>query len=293
MGSSTREERRFSITAMLLALILWNTPRSDAGEVVQLINGSGQVAANVLNSGGTFVTSFQGTNDVSITLLSGTMDASYVDNYPAATANCNNPSYISSFVGSTANGTGDGSPGGFNLLQETAGASVQFDFSTPLTSSDHFLIADVDTTEKYAMTAYTLSGGVYTAVSLTAWTLNAYTGQMGELPNSQWPTWNPTGGGPTTGIFTSNANGVDLNEPLDVLTPSQSISRIVLTEISGNGTPGLQFYASAVPEPSSVVLFVVGSGVMLASGAFRRRAAVDRSARSTVARDSCSDSTNP
>jgi PEP-CTERM motif len=268
----SRRIPRILITASLLALASLGSARSNAGEVVQLINGSGQVAANVLNSGSPFVTSFQGTNDVTITLLSGTMDSSYVDVYPPASAHDNNPAYISSFVGSTANGTGNGSPGGFDLLQETAGASLQFDFSTPLTSSDHFLLADLDTTEKYSMTAYTLSGSVYTAVSLTGWTLNNYTGQMGELPNSQWATWDPTGGGPTTGTFTSNANGADLNEPLQVLTPDRSISRIVFTEISGEGTPGLQFYAVSVPEPSSLLTLALGlSGASLACLARRRK----------------------
>jgi PEP-CTERM motif len=271
-GALSRRIPRIVITATLLALGFQGSARSNAGEVVQLINGSGQVAANVLNSGSPFVTSFQGTNDVTITLLSGTMDSSFVDHYPPASSTNNNPGYISSFVGSAANGTGDGTAGGFNELQETAGASLQFDFSTPLTSSDRFLVVDVDTTEKYSMSAYTLSGGVYTAVSLTGWTLNNYTGQTGELPNSQWATWDPTGGGPTTGTFTSNANGADINEPLQVLTPDQSISRIVFTEITGNGTPGLQFYAASVPEPSSLLTLAVGlGGVSLACLARRRK----------------------
>jgi len=202
---------------------------------------------------------------VTITLQSGTMDSSFIDHYPPASVTSNNPAYISSFVGSAANGTGDGTAGGFNELQETAGASLQFDFAIPLTSSDHFLVVDVDTTEKYSMTAYTLVGGVYTAVSLTGWTLNNYTGQTGELPTSQWATWDPTGGGSTTGTFTSNANGGDLNEPLQVLTPNQSISRIIFTEISGEGTPGLQFYSASVPEPSSLLTLAIGIGVLLAA----------------------------
>jgi hypothetical protein len=259
--------------ALLCSSVFGGTP-SEAGKVVQLINGSGENAATTLNSTGTFVTSFLGTNDVTITLLSGSMDANYVDTYPPASANSNNPSYISSFVGSTAKGTGDGSAGAFDLLQETAGASLQFDFSSPLTAKDHFLVADVDTNEEYSMKAYTLSGGVYTLVSLTKWTLNAYTGETGELPNSEWPTWNPTGGGKYTGTFTSNADGGNLDEPLDVLTPNRAISRIVFTEISGDGTPALQFYGTppkasstaglpfyapaAAPEPSTWAMALLG-----------------------------------
>ncbi len=253
-----------------IALVLHGRARVDAGEVLQLNNAS-RDAATVLNSAETFVTSFQGTNDVTIKLLSGSMDGSYIDHFTAGPPSSdNNPSYITSFVGSAANGTGDGTAGGFLLLQQTAGASLQFDFSTPLTSSDRFLVADVDNNEKYSMQAFTLVGGVYTAVSLTGWTLNAYTGQMGELPNSDWPTWDPTGGGPTTGTFTSNDN-TNLNEPLDVLTPDQSISRIVFTEITGNGTPGLQFFApNTVPEPSSSVLCLIGCGGIVALAMFRR-----------------------
>jgi hypothetical protein len=244
---------------------------SEAGRVVELINSSGENASDELNSTGTFVTSFLGTNDVTITLLSGTMDANYVDTYPPASADSNNPSYISSFVGSTKKGTGDGSAGAFDLLQETAGASLEFDFSDPLTAKDHFIVADVDTNEEYSMKAYTLSGGVYTLVSLTKWTLNAYTGETGELPNSEWATWDPTGGGKYTGTFTSNADGANMDEPLDVLTPNRAIYRIVFAEVSGNGTPGLQFYGTlpkgtaalpfapaAAPEPSTWAMALLG-----------------------------------
>jgi hypothetical protein len=266
-----RRTRRCWIAAALLGPSVFGSAPSQAGRVVQLINSSGDNAATTLNSAGTFVTSFLGTNDLTITLLSGSMDANYVDTYPPASADSNNPSYISSFVGSTKKGTGDGSAGAFDLLQETAGASLQFDFSSPLTAKDHFLVADVDTNEEYSMTAYTYSGGVYTPVSLTKWTLNAYTGQMGELPNSEWPTWDPTGGGKYTGTFTSNADGANLDEPLDVLTPNRAIYRIVFTEISGaDGTPGLQFYgtlpkgtaaapfAPAAPEPSTWAMALLG-----------------------------------
>jgi hypothetical protein len=269
----SRRIRRCLIAAAVLGPSVFASAPSEAGRVVQLINSSGENAATTLNSDGSFVTSFLGTNDVTITLLSGSMDANYVDTYPPASANSNNPSYISSFVGSTKRGTGDGSAGAFDLLQETAGASLQFDFSSPLMPRDHFLIADVDTNEEYSMKAYTLSGGVYTLVSLTKWTLNAYTGETGELPNSEWATWDPTGGGKFTGTFTSNADGGNLDEPLDVLTPNRAIYRIVFTEVSGEGTPALQFYgtppqgsgtaglpfyAPAAPEPATWAMLLLG-----------------------------------
>jgi hypothetical protein len=267
----SRRTVRCLIAAALLGASVFASAPAEAGRVVQLINSSGENAATTLNSTGTFVTSFLGTNDVTLTLLSGSMDANYVDTYPPASADSNNPSYISSFVGSTKKGTGDGSAGAFDLLQESAGASLQIDFSDPLLPRDHFLVADVDTTEEYSVKAYTLSGGVYKLVSLTKWTLGAYTGQTGELPNSEWPTWDPTGGGKFTGTLTSNADGANLDEPLDVLTPNRAIYRIVFTEISGNGTPGLQFYGTlpkstaalsfapaAAPEPSTWAMALIG-----------------------------------
>jgi hypothetical protein len=271
MLESRHDIRPLGRVLMLTTLFGFTLPLAafcQAGEVAQLINGSNQNIATALNGGHAFVTNFQGVNDLAVTMNSGgDMDANYVDHFVGG-ATSNNPGYITGFVGSSANGTGDGTSGGFNLIQQTAGTTLTFDFSIPLTSSDHFLVADVDNDEKYSMTAYTLSGGVYSAVSLTGWTLNAYTGQMGILPNSDWPTWNPTGGGLTTGTFTSN-DDVNLNEPLDVLTPNQSISRIVFTEIQGDGTPGLQFYAASVPEPSSLVL--AGIAAMGGLGVWARR----------------------
>ena len=268
----SRRTHRCWIATTLLGASLFASAPSQAGKVVHLINSSGENAADELNSTGTFVTSFLGTNDVTIRLLSGSMDANYVDTYPPASAGSNNnPAYISNFVGSTKAGTGDGSAGAFDLLQETAGASLEFNFSDPLTAKDHFIVADVDTNEEYSMKAYTLSGGVYTLVSLTKWTLNAYTGETGELPNSEWATWDPTGGGKYTGTFTSNADGANMDEPLDVLTPNRAIYRIIFTEASGSdGTPALQFYgtlpkgaaalpfAPAAPEPSTWAMALLG-----------------------------------
>ena len=130
------------------------------------------------------------------------------------------------------------------------------------------------------MKAYTLSGGVYTLVSLTKWTLNAYTGETGELPNSEWATWDPTGGGKYTGTFTSNADGANMDEPLDVLTPNRAIYRIIFTEASGSdGTPALQFYgtlpkgAAALPfAPAAAGALDLGDGADRASPAWALRA---------------------
>jgi hypothetical protein len=264
------------MAAGLLAAAVFGASQAQGGEVIQLVNGANQVAADTLNASGVFTTSFKGSNDVTITKLSGTMDPSVLDNFPATSAISNNPSYISSFIGSAANGTGDGTAGTFNLLQEQAGVSLQFDFSVALTEGDRIFVGDVDTSEIYSITAYSLSNGVYTAVSLASWTNQAFTGEAGELPNSQWATWNPTGGGATTGTFTSNTNGGTLTEPLDVLTPAGSISRVVITENAGPGTPALQFYSpgavsSGVPEPASWALIILGLGGVSAATRSRRK----------------------
>jgi len=143
-----------------IVCVLRSTSRSRADQVVQLINGSTQRAADVLNSGSPFVTSFRGTDDLTITLLSGTMDASYEDTFPASNPghSISNPDYLSHFVGSAAKGTGDVTIGTLNLLQPTGGSVLQFDFSKPLAAGDHFLIADVDNGEHYVGDRLCLGG---------------------------------------------------------------------------------------------------------------------------------------
>lgn len=216
---------------------------ASSGTVVWLINSNGENAHTVLNGGTPFVTNFKGVNDVTITRLTGTLSENFVDTYPPASSTCNNPAYITSFVGATSNGTGNGTPGGVSFLQPQSGSSVQYDFAIPFDVDDRFLLTDTDVNEQYTITAFTASGGVYTQVSLRGWLHQGYSGLANRLPDSSWPVWDPTGAGPLAGTLTASTSG-NLIEPLDVFVPDRAIARVVITSLGGPpGTPGYQFYA--------------------------------------------------
>ncbi len=221
---------------------------------VHLINDASQDAKTVLNSGVPFTTDFRGSGDVVITELAGTVNSLYADNYGGSTPG-NNPGYLTTFVGATANGTGSGTAGGFSLLETNYGApylSLQYDFAQPLTSADRILVADTDNAEQYQVQAYRLVNGAYQAVSLAGWVHESFSGQTGTTPNASWPIWDPT-----TGTLTSNTGGAGhlLNEPLDVLTPDQPVDRIVFTKLDGSdGSAAIQIIevpAADVALPSS------------------------------------------
>ena len=215
---------------------------SSSGTVVWLINGAGANAQTILNGGTPFVTNFKGVDDVTITLLTGTLSANFVDRFPPASSTCNNPVYISNFIGATTNGTGDGTAGGISFLQPQSGAAVQYDFAIPFDVDDRLFIVDTDVSEEYTITAFTASGGVYTQVPLTGWIHQGYSGRTNQLPDSSWPIWNPIGAGPRAGTLTASSDA-PLTEPLDVFTPDRAISRIVIESIASRpGTPGFQFY---------------------------------------------------
>ena len=233
---------------------------------VHLVNDSSQDAMTVLNSGAPFTTDFRGTNDVTLTATSGEVHSVYTDHYGGSTPG-NNPGYLTSFVGTTSTGTGDGTAGGFELLETNFGApnlSLRYDFAQPLTSVDRILIADTDNDEQYQVQAYRLVNGAYQAVSLTGWIHESFSGQTGTTPDATWPSWDPA-----TGILTSNAGGVghNLNEPLDVLTPDQPVDRIVFTKLTGDtGTAVIQVIevpAADIALPSAFLTgeASVGNGV--------------------------------
>jgi hypothetical protein len=130
--------------------------------------------------------------------------------------------------------------------------TIQFDFAIPVTSADRILIGDVDHSEAYTVQAFTLSGATYTAVNLSGWTEQNISGQTGVLPNSSWASWTVSPDG-LTGSFSANTGG-ELNEPYGVLTPNQSIDRIIFTKLpQGNGSAVFNVISgAAVPEPGTI-----------------------------------------
>ncbi|HEX4591218.1 MAG TPA: hypothetical protein VH120_14865, partial [Gemmataceae bacterium] len=184
----------------------------------------------------------------------------------------NNPGYVTTFQGSMANGTGDGTVGNVSglLTQSGGGTQIQIDFANRIGPLDHILFTDIDGTEVVSVRAFTLSGGVPTPVSLSGWGFASYTGVTGMAPDSTWAAWNPTGGGPTTGTWTGTA-GVNLNGPLNVLTPDQAIDRIVFSQNVSSGA--VLFQVVGVPEPTSGALALAAGCGLLIRKRLRRGAA--------------------
>jgi hypothetical protein len=258
----------------ILLLIAMATSSSHAGtEAVHLVNDMGQRAADFLRAGGTFVTDYKGTNDVTISVLAGTTETIGESFFGGATPG-NNPDYLKNFAGNLVDGTSDGTIGAiatvrteFPALTNVA-TSLQFDFSIPLTTNDRMLVVDVDQGEQYQITAYHKVGDTYVPVSLLDWTHQQFSGATGITPNSTWATWDPA-----DGLLTGNTVGVSLDDPLDVLIPDQTIDRIVFstTANSVGGLASLQFVnPQSVPEPASIML--LGSAVLgLFAVVYRRR----------------------
>jgi len=219
------------------------------------INESAQSGATVLNGGGVFTTDFKGTNDLKITPLAIDPVTYYVDLFGGSTPG-NNPAYMTNFVGSSANGTGDGTPGDIGDLEMTydATGSLQFDFATPLTPQDRILLIDVDRTEQYLIQAYAFNGISNAPVSLTGWNAQNFSGTTGITPNSTWPIWTPA-----TGTLVSGTSS-DLNEELFVLTPNQNINRLVITKQTGSGfSTDITFLSLNVP----LMIHQTGANVVL------------------------------
>jgi hypothetical protein len=81
-----------------------------AASVIHWINSTNQNAGTVLNTPGTFTTSFRTAADVTVNRLSGTLGGLFTDNFGGATPG-NNPAYLTGFVGSSTSGTGNGIAG--------------------------------------------------------------------------------------------------------------------------------------------------------------------------------------
>jgi hypothetical protein len=169
--------------------------------VIHWINGSSSTIS-LSNPGDSFTTNFRGSNDVTVTLLSGGGPGLFTEAYGGSTPG-NNPIYLRNFVGQTSNGTGDGTAGDVRTLNMTGGStgSLQFDFAQPLTSADRIMLTDIDFTESYTILAYDKVGVNFVQVSTAGWTNLAYSGETGITPDSRWPNWNGT-----NGTLTSNTS---------------------------------------------------------------------------------------
>lgn len=246
---------RARLTVMAVTIIVGADIANAEG--VHWINDSGQNAVTVLNTPAVFTTNFKGVNDVQVTKLSGQMNSLFLENFGAPTPG-NNPNWITSFVGSAAQGTGDGTAGHWLLLEPSPPnfdlSSVQVDFSIRLAPGDHFLIADVDHAESYRIQGFVKNGGTYEQVSLAAWDFQSYSGQTGIIPDNRWPTWN----GATALLSSPLPEPGDLNECLSVLSPDRLIDRITFTKLSGAGSPAITF-ESPVPEPGSICLIIAAA----------------------------------
>lgn len=248
---------------VLLAIAPFNISYANV-TVAHWINDSNQNAVTVLNAGSTFITDFKGINDLSITESSGQLRSIYTDNY-AGTTPANNPDYLTGFQGNSAQGTGDGTLGHLSLLESSYNGpnSLQFDFSNPLTPADKIVIADIDYSEQIKITAYHWTGSSYVLLPLTDWTEQNFSGQTGITPNATWAAWDAS-----LGLFTANTSN-NLNEPLNVLTPSENVDRLVFTKLNTSlaASTEIQFVSgvSSVPLPASFWLLgsaLAGFGVM-------------------------------
>lgn len=254
------QKRAFSFFRFLTFLSFLAAANGVPGQtvpVVHWINDSNQNAYTWLSSGSNFITNFKATNDVQVTLVTGSVNSIYQEAYAGLGPNNNNPAFLTNFIGLAINGTGDGGLGHLKCIETSLGGStvLQFDFAVPLTPYDRLLIMDVDTGERYGIQAF--FGGQ--SLNLSRWNYAAYSGEASQLPDSTWPTWNSS-----DGSLTANTAG-NLSEPLSVLAPNQLVDRVVITRFQqGNGSIAIQFVSLPVPGASPVLqIQPVGSNVVV------------------------------
>jgi hypothetical protein len=237
------------VSAAVLAAVLALADPASAQTVraVHWINRANRgVLAALSAPGSEFVTDFKGTNDVTLTLVAGGIHSVYAETYGNPQPG-NNPAYVTNFVGNPAWDTGDGTPGHLGLLEThltSTVATYRFDFRIPLTPLDHLLVSDVDNGESYTLEAYVLRAGNYVKADLAGWGHGNFSGQTGQVPDAGWPAWDPAKG------TLAAASGAPRNEPLVILTPDQTIDRVMITKAAvGNGSAAFQFVAEP-PGPT-------------------------------------------
>ncbi len=216
----------------LLALCFSSNAFAQNLPAVHWVNDAGHDASSVLNTGGVFVTSFKTHHDLEVTPLSNASADLYlyVDSFGGAYS-ADNPWYVTQFVGSTNNGTGDGVMGNVQGLGMTwaATGSLQCDFLAALSHRDRILLVDIDGDEQYVLQAFVLEGSSYNSLSLTGWVSQGFSGTTGSPTNWSWPVWDPAAATLTSGTWGN------LYENLVILTPDRNLDRLVITKLQGSG----------------------------------------------------------
>ncbi len=203
--------------------------------VIHLVNQANQDLYDALTAKTTFVTDFKGSNDVTITRLAGSVGQDFVDSFGGAYSH-GNPAYLTNFLGTLTNGTGDDIVGDIECIQTDADhfPSLQFDFALGFTPNDRLLVIDCDNSEQYRIQAYVKSGNTYNPVSPTNWGVSDYEGSTQDPNLGSFPVWSPS-----TGSLTGSGDA--LNEPLTIFTPNQTVDRVVVTQTATTGTADIQF----------------------------------------------------
>ena len=244
---------------------------------INMVNSTAHEADDVLNQPAAFHTTFLGTGvvgtgDVTIQQTLSTPSDDYElstgASFQTATAsgnpNDNNPTYLTSFVGSPLQGTGDGTPGSMYSLEAGKDDAFEIQFQNPIGDSSQILIGDVDLQEVVTVQAFDANGN---PVSLDDWTEtnltgenNSYTDTSGTLhtdvsPDSGvWATWSVSSDGYTGTLTSPTADQLD--DPINQLTPAfgQEIYSLKISE-AGSGQVLYQ-----VINPGSSLTPVAGQG---------------------------------
>jgi len=234
-------------------------PASALGQVsmavVHLVDHSEQDIYNVLGSGKLFVADFKGSNDVTVTKLTGDLGSDFVDTFGGQFSS-GNPDYMTNFVGAVTNGTGDGIAGDLECIQTTFALSLQFDFALGLTPADRFLLIDCDNEERYRIQAFVKNGNNFNEVSLANWVVQNFVGSTEDPNLGDFPVW-----APDTGMLI--AAGDALSEPLTIFTPDRVVDRVIVTQTASTGSADLQFVHPTPASAGSLGIALSGTNVVL------------------------------